>query len=233
MIKCDRHIVTTNDEWCWKCQELLDEVRFESIESLKKLKKVKVIFLDNDGVICLANNWGGRAKKWKKYKKLNPEATSDTIAPVEVRFDDFDKKAVKVLNDVLELTGAELVVSSDWRLHATLEEISEYYLSKGISKAPIEFTKRYIGCDKPDEFVWRRSTMYEQQRCIEVRQYLTDHPEITHWACIDDLQLGGKDSYGYEQVWGLSNFVHTPRDNEGIKQSGVKEKLLEYLTSND
>jgi len=233
MIKCDRHIVTTNDEWCWKCQELLDEVRFESIESLKKLKKVKVIFLDNDGVICLANNWGGRAKKWKKYKKLNPEATSDTIAPVEVRFDDFDKKAVKVLNDVLELTGAELVVSSDWRLHATLEEISEYYLSKGISKAPIAFTKRYIGCDKPDEFVWRRSTMYEQQRCIEVRQYLTDHPEITHWACIDDLQLGGKDSYGYEQVWGLTNFVHTPRDNEGIKQSGVKEKLLEYLTSND
>ena len=233
MIKCDRHIGTTNDEWCWKCQELLDEVRFESIESLKKLKKVKVIFLDNDGVICLSNNWGGRAKKWKKYKKLNPEATSDTVAPVEVRFDDFDKKAVKVLNDVLELTGAELVVSSDWRLHATLEEISEYYLSKGISKAPIAFTKRYIGCDKPDEFVWRRSTMYEQQRCIEVRQYLTDHPEITHWACIDDLQLGGKDSYGYEQVWGLTNFVHTPRDNEGIKQSGVKEKLLEYLSSND
>jgi hypothetical protein len=32
-----------------------------------------------------------------------------------------------------------------------------------------------------------------------------------------------------EQKWGLSNFVHTPRDNEGIKQSGVKEKLLEYL----
>ena len=71
--------------------------------------------------------------------------------------------------------------------------------------------------------------MHEQQRCIEVRQYLTDHPEITHWACIDDLQLGEKDSYGFERNWGLSNFVHTPRENEGIKQSGVKEKLLEYL----
>ena len=190
----------------------------------------KIIFLDNDGVICLSNNWGGRAKKWKKYKKLNPEATSDTTAPVDVRFDDFDKKAVKVLNEVLELTGAELVVSSDWRLYATLEEIGEYYLSKGILKAPIAFTKRYIGCDKPDEFEWVRRTMHEQQRCIEVRQYLTDHPEITHWACIDDLELGEKDSNGfYEQKWGLSNFVHTPRESEGIKQSGVKEKLLEYL----
>jgi hypothetical protein len=233
MLKCYKHIGIDNNDWCWECQELTDAIRFESIKLLNKMKTNKVIFLDNDGVICLSNNWGGRAKKWKKYKKLNPEATSDTVAPVEVRFDDFDKKAVKVLNDVLELTGAELVVSSDWRLHATLEEIGEYYLSKGISKAPIAFTKRYIGCDKPDEFVWRRSTMHEQQRCIEVRQYLTDHPEITHWACIDDLQLGGKDSYGYEQVWGLSNFVHTPRENEGIKQSGVKEKLLEYLTNND
>ena len=88
---------------------------------------MKVIFLDNDGVICLANNWGGRAKKWKKYKKLNPEATSDTTAPVDVRFDDFDKKAVKVLNQVLEETGAEIVVSSDWRLYATLEEIGETF----------------------------------------------------------------------------------------------------------
>jgi hypothetical protein len=72
--------------------------------------------------------------------------------------------------------------------------------------------------------------MYEQQRCIEVHQYLTDHPEVTHWACIDDLVLGKKDSNGLlEQKWGLSNFVHTPRMNEGIKQAGVKEKLLQYL----
>jgi len=27
----------------------------------------------------------------------------------------------------------------------------------------------------------------------------------------------------------LTNFVHTPISNEGIKQSGVKEKILKYL----
>ena len=190
---------------------------------------MKVIYLDNDGVICLDNNWGGRSKKWDEYKKLNPEATSDTTAPVEIRFDDFDKKAVKVLNQILEETGAEIVVSSDWRLHATLEEIGEYYLSQGIIKKPIAFTKRYIGCDKPDEFEWTRRTMYEQQRCIEVRQYLTDHPGVTHWVCVDDLELGETDTHDREQKWGLSNFVHTPRASEGIKQSGVKDKMLQYL----
>lgn len=190
---------------------------------------MKVIFLDNDGVICLDNNWGGRSKKWAKYKKLNPEATSDTLAPVDIRFDDFDKKAIKILNQILEETGAEIVVSSDWKLHANLEEIGEYYESQGILKKPIAFTKRYIGCDKPDEFVWTRGMMYEQQRCIEIRQYLTDHPEITQWVCIDDLQLGERDIYHHTQPWGLSNFVHTPKMSEGIKQSGIKEKVLEFL----
>ena len=190
---------------------------------------MKVIFLDNDGVICLSNNWGGRTKKWNKYIKLNPGQTSLALAPVEIRFDDFDKKAIKILNEIIEQTGAEIVVSSDWRLHATLEEIGEYYLSKGIIKKPIAFTKRYIGCDRPDQFEWRRGTMYEQQRCIEVHQFIIDHPEITNWVCIDDLQLGAKDSYGFEQIWGLSNFVHTPRMSEGIKQSGIKDKILEFL----
>ena len=168
-------------------------------------------------------------KKWKKYTKLNPGQNSLALAPVDIRFDDFDKKAVKVLNQILEETGAEIVVSSDWRLHANLEEIGEYYLAKGILKAPIAFTKRYIGCDKPDEFEWRRSAMYEQQRCIEVRQYLTDHPEITNWVCIDDLELGERDKYQHAQEWGLSNFVHTPNEKEGIKQQGVKDKVLQFL----
>jgi hypothetical protein len=189
---------------------------------------MKVIFLDNDGVICLANNWGSRVNKRKKDKISL--VMNDPDVEAKYRFDYFDKKAVKVLNQVLEETGAEIVVSSDWRLYGTLEELGDYYLSEGIIKKPIAFTKRYIGCDKPDEFEWKRSTMHEQQRCIEVRQYLIDHPEITHWVCVDDLSLGEDDGYGFKRNWGLTNFVRTPRENEGIKQAGIKEKLLEYLT---
>lgn len=192
-------------------------------------KEKIVLFLDNDGVICLSNNWGGRTKKWDKYIKLNPNQNNISLAPVDIRFDNFDKKSVSILNQVLEETGAEIVVSSDWKLHATLEEIGEYYLSQGIIKRPIGFTKRYLDCCNVDEFVYEKRTIYEQQRCIEIKQYLTDHPEITNWVCVDDLQLGEQDSNGDNQNWGLSNFVHTPRMNEGIKQSGVKEKIINYL----
>ena len=103
---------------------------------------MKVIFLDNDGVICLSNNWGGRKKKWAKYRSANPDTSPNLKdATVEVRFDDFDKKAIKVLNEILEETESEIVVSSDWRCHATLEELGEYFLSQGILKKPVGVTK--------------------------------------------------------------------------------------------
>lgn len=191
---------------------------------------MKVMFLDNDGVICLDNNWGGRTKKRKKYIKNHPEITSSSELPVSYRFDDFDKKAIKILNSILEETGAEIVVSSDWKLHASLEELQEYYLEQGIIKAPIACTKRYIGCDRVDDFVWNRSRMYEQQRSLEINQFLIDHPEITHWVAIDDLQMGIYPNMSDGSInWGLTNFVETPRMNEGIKQNGIKEKILRFL----
>ncbi len=61
---------------------------------------MKVIFLDNDGVICLQHNWGTRNKKWSKYRLANP-SSSEVIkeAPVEIRFDNFDKKAITTANN--------------------------------------------------------------------------------------------------------------------------------------
>lgn len=69
-------------------------------------------------------------KKWEKYRSANPDSSKYiNEAPVNVRFDDFDKKAVKILNQILEETNAEIIVSSDWRFHATLEELGDYYES--------------------------------------------------------------------------------------------------------
>jgi hypothetical protein len=101
---------------------------------------MKVIFLDNDGVICLSSNWGSRLKKQTKWGKMKLSMSMSSI-PVEYRFDNFDRKAVKILNEILETTDAEIVVSSDWRLHANLEELGEYYTSQGIIKKPIGVTE--------------------------------------------------------------------------------------------
>ena len=193
---------------------------------------MKCIFLDHDGVICLSTNWGGRTKKWSKYRSENPESSSDKRdAPVEVRFDDFDEKAVRILNQILEETGAEIVVSSDWKRWANVEEMGEYYESKGITRKPIALTPDLGDCTWENEdrenWVWSPRWDLEMSRVVEIRQYLHDHPEITHWVAIDDLHLGKTDESW--KNWGLTNFVLTPRSNEGIKQSGIKEKILKYL----
>ena len=191
---------------------------------------MKVIFLDNDGVICLSNNWGGRLKKWANYRSANPDSSKEKKdAPVSVRFDDFDKKAIKILNEILEETEAEIVVSSDWKLHATLEELGEYYESQGIIKKPIALTPNIQNCkDYDSNFIWSPRWESEQIRTIEIKQYLHDHPEVTHCVSVDDLKMG-KIGEPWKDEWAIDNFVLTPKSNEGIKQSGIKEKIIKYL----
>ena len=60
---------------------------------------MKIIFLDHDGVICLSQQFGGRFKKRKKYC-LEHGSTPDDKMPVQYRFDNFDKKAIKILNNL-------------------------------------------------------------------------------------------------------------------------------------
>ncbi len=189
--------------------------------------------LDNDGVICLSNNWGGRKKKWAKYRSANPDSSKEKKdAPVAFRFDDFDTKAVKILNEIITETGCEIVVSSDWKLYATLEELGDYYESQGIIKRPIALTPNIENCkDHDDNFMWSPRWESEQIRSIEIKQYLHDHPEVTHWVSVDDLNMG-KNGEPWKDGWAIDNFVLTPKSNEGIKQSGVKEKILKFL-SND
>ena len=197
---------------------------------------MKVIFLDNDGVICLADNWGGRLKKQKEWGGRKLSMTNREI-PIEYRFDNFDKKAVETLNEILEQTGAEIVVSSDWRYHAKLEELGDYYESQGIIKRPIAVTST---TQDIDPILWqtlRFRADLELERSIEITDYLNKNPEITHWVAIDDLDMSVKFLSAHfshrkdkNVKPGLTNFVHTPKSNEGIKQSGVKQKILKFLS---
>jgi hypothetical protein len=186
---------------------------------------MKVIFLDHDGVICLSNNWGNRFKKQKDWGGRKLSMTTLEM-PVEYRFDNFDEKAVNVLNEILEETGAEIVVSSDWKRWATVEEMGEYYESKGIIKKPIAFTDSIL-YDDYDDFPWHNKSELEQTRSLEIAQYIGQNPVITHWVAIDDLNMSLTDVD--DKTWGLKNFVLTPENKEGIKQTGIKEKVLEYL----
>ena len=64
---------------------------------------MKVIFLDHDGVICLSSEWGGRHKKQRRYGRKMSQSVLEM--PVDVRFDNFNKKAIDVLNRSEEHTS--------------------------------------------------------------------------------------------------------------------------------
>ena len=197
---------------------------------------MKVLMLDNDGVICLSNNWGGRAVKWVNFKRDNTDsdATFDN-KPIQCRFDDFDKGAVKILNKILEETDAEIVVSSDWRLHANLEELGDYYESQGIIKRPIAVTDQFKDVFPKEWNAFRFRAELELERSMEIGHWLENHPEVTHWVAVDDLNMSVEFLSKYfskeesDKNLGLTNFVLTPRSREGIKQSGIKEKILNFL----
>ena len=185
---------------------------------------MKIIFLDHDGVVCLSSQWGGRDKKMKKFIK---ETGIQEISkmPANIRLDSFDPKAINVLNDVIGKTGAEIVVSSDWKLHATLEELQELYLENGVMKAPIAMTENVKDFDPDTYSMFIYKGWIERLRVIEIRKWLKEN-EVTHWVAIDDLFLGKRN----EEDPGLENFILTRRPySEGIKQSGIKDELIKYL----
>ncbi len=185
---------------------------------------MKVIHLDNDGVVCLSTEWGGRKKKKLKYLKEFPSGEN---LPAWVKMDNFNDKAVKVLNTILLETDAEIVVSSDWKLYCTLEELQEMFVKYGVIKSPIDVTPNIDL--KYDKNYYTKEELAEY-RVTEIKQWLKEHTEVTQWVAIDDLPLG--ETFGPvsgNSNGGLTNFVLTPKSSEGIKQSGIKEKILKFL----
>jgi hypothetical protein len=181
---------------------------------------MKVIFLDHDGVICLSTHWGGRAKKKKKYCSIHG-STENCNLPVDVRFDDFDSKAIRILNEILEESGAEIVVSSDWKLYCNLEEMKDLYNLRGIQKSPIDFTPNHSDIDNVSAGLYYWKGWTARSRVVEIREYLKLHPEVTHWVAIDDLEMGAE---------GLENFILCSSTKKGIKAENLKEQILNFLS---
>lgn len=198
----------------------------ENRDRNSKNSSMKVIFLDHDGVICLSNNWGSRYRKQRKfYHSGNPRPFMSEI-PVDLRFDNFDRKSVEMLNSIVDETGAEIVVSSDWRFHATLDELGEYYISQGIIKKPIAVTTNKLPADCK---FFDSKTDLEESRSYEILDFISTHKEIEKWVAIDDLNMSERFGSNGEYLWGLKNFVHTRRANEGIKQLSIKGKVMKFL----
>jgi hypothetical protein len=79
----------------------------------------KVIFLDIDGVL--------------RTHKSDLEWSNKLAAPIFKGVDRlFDKTLVDNLNEVIFLTGAQIVITSNWRIYLSLEELQRIFKERGV-----------------------------------------------------------------------------------------------------
>ena len=162
---------------------------------------MKIIFLDIDGVLATDREF---IMNRTKFRKKNPEAMELNI-PYP-----FNKGCVKIFNEILTETDAKIVLSSDWRLHWNLEQLDKIFKFNGVIKSP-EATTAFSK--------WKMSSSLELDRVMQIKNYI-NYGEIENWVAIDDLNLSDLGD----------RFVRT-KDSEGLKQLGIKNKIIKILNN--
>lgn len=126
----------------------------------------------------------------------------------------FDPKCVKVLNSIIEIINPVIICSSDWKLHFTLDQLNQIFEWNLINETITNVTPSLWG----DKFT--SLSQLDECRAAEIKLF-ADTNNITNFVAIDDLNLFH---------WLPDNFVWCSHSTEGIKQSGVKEKIIKILS---
>lgn len=114
----------------------------------------KIIFLDVDGVLNSEEFarwlWDNHEKKYRGYEML-------------------DQKAILNLQDIVFITGAEIVLSSSWRISTTrTKQLKEQLLPYGLT------------------IIDRTISDARGTRGDEIKEWLSRNPDVTHYVILDD-----------------------------------------------
>ena len=167
---------------------------------------MKVIFLDIDGVLATDKEFmRNRTKFWEKHPAM---------AELKVPYP-WNKEAVKLFNEILDATGAEIVLSSDWKLHWNLDELKSIFNWNGVKKYPITVTNNeYVSVNN-----------LEMNRAAEIGDYVREN-DVVNYVVIDDLNVGK-----YMGLTGDDDKFFMTRSGEGIKKTGLKDRIIKKLNN--
>ena len=168
----------------------------------------KIIFLDIDGVLALHNNFFTNSATFQKKREWAKR--------LKVPYG-WDAKAVKALNIVIEKTDAEIVLSSDWRLHWDLVQLKEIFDAHNVLKSPIAITSKISS---------RSMKNLEFNRVGQIEDFIAEN-NVGKWIAVDDMHLAQ-----WAKLAIADRFVRT-NQMEGIKQSGLKERIIKMLNEVD
>ena len=155
----------------------------------------KIIFLDIDGPLAWGTWFDGRIN-----------FNDDLSIPYPWVKEDCD-----ALTSILKQTEANIVLSSDWKLHWNLDELKGIFTWNGVKKSPIAVTPNIVE---------KMSSDLEDERQFQIQTFKREHkPES--WVAIDDLDLS----------FSLGDHFFKTKSGMGIKQTGLKEKIIKKLNN--
>lgn len=129
-----------------------------------------VLFLDIDGVLNSA--------EWMRAGHMRPHRGP--------RQSSFDPAACARLERVLRTTGAQVVISSSWRITHTTDAIESMLRERGAVSAVVIGETPRLGATRRHPADGGSTTFGRTQRGDEIAAWLRKHPEVTRWAIVDD-----------------------------------------------
>lgn len=137
---------------------------------------MKLIFLDIDGVFNSAEY--DRSERYL----LETAGMSDTEIMLIAHHTHLDPEAIKIFNDLVERSGAEVILSSTWRAKYSVHEMNEMLKDRGatfkISAAtPILFGKLSARTPRGKEIAHYLKMLEKQPESFVI---LDDHDDMLH-----------------------------------------------------
>lgn len=151
---------------------------------------MKVIFLDIDGVL-----------NHERHYKWLMETDEPTLLQSVYPYSEFNPKSCRLLMDIIRETGAQIVVSSSWRLDGENRLNSLF---------------KFFGLPR----IYDITPCLNTARGIEIGAWLAAHPEVTNYVILDDDEDMNDEQKPF--------FIKTNPYEDGLNEA-CKDKAIELL----
>ena len=151
---------------------------------------MKVIFLDIDGVL-----------NHEQHYKWLMETDEPTPMQRTYPYTEFNPESCRLLREIIWETGAQIVVSSSWRLDG---------------EARLNSLFKRFGLPR----IYSITPCLNTERGIEIGVWLAAHPEVTNYVILDD----DEDMNAEQKPF----FIKTNPYEDGLNED-VKERAIQIL----